>query len=197
MASNFPTSVDSFTSKVDSVDYPKAADVDDLQNAVVTVQTKVGVTGSADTNSLDYKIANMWKTIYPIGCIFESVVSTSPQTLFGGTWVAFGTGRVLVGYDAGQTEFDTVEETGGEKTHVLTETELATHSHGVNDPSHAHPIGSRDQDGDADQMHRSSSMTHITYIYAYTGISIQNTGSSTAHNNLQPYTVAYRWKRTA
>ena len=47
---------------------------------------------------------------WPIGSVFISVVSTSPATLLGGgTWVAFGAGRVLVGLDAGQTEFDTVE----------------------------------------------------------------------------------------
>lgn len=55
--------------------------------------------------------------IYPVGAIYMSVVNTNPGTLFGGTWAAFAPGRVLVGFDATQTEFDTVEETSGSKTH--------------------------------------------------------------------------------
>ena len=68
---------------------------------------------------------------YPVGAVYISVVSTSPATLFGGTWVAFGAGRVLVGIDAGQPEFDTVEETGGAKTHTLSAAEMPSHTHSV------------------------------------------------------------------
>ena len=54
---------------------------------------------------------------FPVGAIFISVDSTNPATSLGyGTWVAFGAGRVLVGLDSGDTDFDTVEETGGAKT---------------------------------------------------------------------------------
>ena len=57
-----------------------------------------------------------------------------------GTWSAFGAGRVLIGLDSGDTDFDTVEETGGSKTvastgsvaaPVFTGSALGTHSHGV------------------------------------------------------------------
>lgn len=54
---------------------------------------------------------------FPVGSVFIGVVSTNPATLLGyGTWAAFGAGRVLVGLDSGDTDFDTVEETGGAKT---------------------------------------------------------------------------------
>lgn len=53
----------------------------------------------------------------PVGAIFVSIDPTNPATTLGyGTWAAFGTGRVLVGVDTGDTDFDTVEETGGSKT---------------------------------------------------------------------------------
>lgn len=55
--------------------------------------------------------------IYPVGCLYVSTVSTNPATIFGfGTWAAFGAGRVLVGLDSGDTDFDVSEETGGAKT---------------------------------------------------------------------------------
>ena len=58
--------------------------------------------------------------IYPVGSIYMSAtLSTAAQveTALGGTWVAWGAGRVPVGVDTNDTNFDTVEETGGSKTH--------------------------------------------------------------------------------
>ena len=69
--------------------------------------------------------------MYPVGSIYLSVNNVNPGTLFGGTWEAWGSGRVPVGVDTSQSEFDRVEKTGGEKTHQLTETELASHGHGM------------------------------------------------------------------
>lgn len=53
---------------------------------------------------------------FPIGSIYISVSSTNPATTLGyGTWTAFATGRVLVGLDLSDPDFDTVEKTGGSK----------------------------------------------------------------------------------
>lgn len=118
-----------------------------------------------------------YSDVYPIGCIYQSVVSTSPATLFGmGTWVALGAGKVLVGIDAADTDFDTVEETGGEKTHVLTIAEMPAHDH-----SNGGGTTSQFVNGVQNAANRSR-----------TGF----TGGGVAHNNLQPYIVVYRWKRT-
>ena len=61
-------------------------------------------------------ILALLETVYPVGSVYTNkTVSTNPATLFGfGTWTAIA-GRVVVGLDAGQTEFDTAGETGGAK----------------------------------------------------------------------------------
>lgn len=75
-------------------------------------------------------------------------------------------GRIPVGRDAGQTEFDALGETGGAKTHTLTTDEMPSHSHGASTNttgSHTHTI-----DGVGDHYHTvptrtttNSSHTHI------------------------------------
>lgn len=123
--------------------------------------------------------------IHPIGFIYQSVVSTSPATLFGyGTWSAFATGRVLVGLDSGQTEFDTVEETGGAKTHTLVTSEM---------PAHIHT---------SQRTTAAGTNTTGTGVPPHNGVAtggdiVGSTGGGGAHNNLQPYIVVYMWKRTA
>lgn len=123
---------------------------------------------------------------YPVGSVYISVVSTNPSSLFGGTWSAFGAGRVLVGIDAGQTEFDTVEETGGAKTHTLTTTEIPAHSHVQNRlPTATGAVVGFTVD------------TSMSGTPSATGTSTATTGDGGAHNNLQPYIVVYFFKRTS
>ena len=81
--------------------------------------------------------------VYPIGSIYIATSSTNPGTLFGhGTWAAFGTGRTLVGVDTAQTEFSTIEKTGGTKTHTLTTSQMPAHTHTQNAHSHTFSSGS-------------------------------------------------------
>lgn len=84
--------------------------------------------------------------IYPIGAIYTSVVNTNPSTFIGGNWTAFGSGRTLVGVDTGQTEFDTVEETGGVKTHTLTTNEMPSHTHTQDSHNHTQNSHNHTQD---------------------------------------------------
>jgi hypothetical protein len=71
---------------------------------------------------------------FPVGSVYVAVVSTNPNTLLGyGTWSAFGAGRVLVGRDAADVDFDVAEEVGGAKTvaSVGTNAAEASHTHSV------------------------------------------------------------------
>ena len=59
-----------------------------------------------------------------------STVNTNPSNYFGGTWVAWGSGRVPVGVNTGDSNFSTVEKTGGASTHTLTAAQIPAHTHG-------------------------------------------------------------------
>ena len=76
---------------------------------------------------------------YPVGSIYMSTSSTNPGSLFGGTWVAWGSGRVPVGVNTNDTNFNTVEKTGGESTVTLSVYNMPSHYHTVNSHNHSIP----------------------------------------------------------
>lgn len=133
---------------------------------------------------------NALENAYPVGSIYMNAsVATNPGTLLGfGTWTAFGAGKVPVGIDSGDTDFDTAEETGGAKTHTLTEAEMPPHNHTIDmdTASYSSGTGESANFGQGAPSHNN-----------YDGSIIGNTGDGEAHNNLQPYIVVYMWKRTA
>ena len=86
----------------------------------------------------NYKVATL-DMVYPVGSIYISVVNTNPSSLFGGTWVAFASGRTLVGVDTSQSDFSTVQKTGGSSTVTLTTSQMPSHTHSI---SHTHGLNS-------------------------------------------------------
>lgn len=126
--------------------------------------------------------------VYPVGSIYMSVNNTDPSTLFGGTWVSWGAGRVPVGVDTSDNDFSTVEKTGGEKTHTLTINEMPSHYHGLNTVINGtNPGGSSPYRIQTDKYQWGG-----TGVYTGTDLN----GSSQPHNNIQPYITCYMWKRT-
>lgn len=163
-------------------------------------------------------------------CDGSSVLRATYPDLFAAIGTTFGAadgthfnlpnvkGRVVVGKDGSQTEFDAMGETGGEKTHMLTTAEMPSHTH-VQD-AHTHVQNSHNHIQDAH--------SHVVYggVLASNGsarrqlqnqydggsnngyaapatatnqaatatnqntvATNQNTGGGGAHNNLQPYIV--------
>jgi hypothetical protein len=144
-------------------------------------------------------LAELSKLWYPVGAVYMSVDATNPQTLFGGTWESWGSGRVPVGVDSAQTEFDTVEETGGEKVHTLTTAEIANHKH-----DRIHPTNMDWVVGNTSGLGGTTYAPYISYYSSYQEsgtsrslLTTSYTGGNGAHNNLQPYITCYMWKRTA
>jgi hypothetical protein len=143
-----------------------------------SVTAGTGISKSGNTISINIDI------IYPIGSIYMSSVNKNTRTwLSGTTWVSWGIGRVPVGVDANNSNFNTAEKTGGESTHTLTITEMPSHHHTVTcQIGYVTECGGNTR-GAADDRVDPTDTT--------------NTGGGAAHNNLQPYITCYMWKRTA
>lgn len=91
-----------------------------------------GDSGNIDAGTLEGKtLSDLLLMMYPIGAIYTTVNPANPSTLFGGTWAAWGSGRVPVGVNTGDSSFNTVEKTGGSKTVTLAEANLPAHTHSL------------------------------------------------------------------
>lgn len=114
---------------------------------------------------------------YDVGDIFLTTNSTNPSNKYAGTtWALWGSGKVPVGVDTNDSDFNTVEKTGGEKTHILTTSEL---------PNHAKDGTTMDGGWYAGEIKN----------YPSGNYKLTTAGNNSPHNNLQPYITCYMWKR--
>lgn len=149
------------------------------------------------------------QALHPVGSIYINTTATNPATLFGfGTWVEFGAGRVLVGQNASDAIFDTLEETGGSKDAIV-----VSHSHSFSaatdtQGNHAHTVGfgfnispgstAYILDTLNDYVPSSSTTTGTAGAHSHNVSGTTNSaGSSGTNANVQPYIVVKMWKRTA
>jgi hypothetical protein len=170
---------------------------------VPTASLGTNTTQAASTAFVQAALAAM----YPVGTVYTNIsVSTNPATLLGfGTWVAIA-GRVVVGLDASNAAFDTAGETGGSADAIVV---AHTHTGTTNgqSASHTHTVttttGTVNAEGGGgigvDIIGASSTSTTTSSQSAdhNHGFTTGSTGSSATNANLQPYVVAYVWKRTA
>lgn len=130
-------------------------------------------------------VAQAFDLIYPVGHIYMSSVNTNPADLFGvGTWEPYSQGRVIIGAgtatdSAGRTEGFAAGSVGGEYFHTLTRSELPNAPLQFNVGTSDSGTGSIALNWSGGQLRNTTAM-----------------GDGEAHNNLQPYTVAYLWRRT-
>lgn len=69
-----------------------------------------------DQTGLEHTLEKLRNQMYPVGSLYFSTNSTSPATIYGGTWERYGKGRTLVSVNESDTDF-TAGATGGSKTH--------------------------------------------------------------------------------
>jgi len=168
-----------------------------VNNAAISTDSVDGSTIEVNSNALRIKdngvtaakiaAGALTDVVYPVGSIFTTVTNYADSAavvnaIGGTTWTAFGAGKVLVGLDSSDTDFDTAEETGGAKTHTLITSEMPAHNHTY--VRKGTTTGGSTQGGDPNSVGQFTDNTSTT-------------GGGAAHNNLQPYIVVYMWKRTA
>ena len=130
--------------------------------------------------------------IYPVGSIYMSVNSTSPSTLFGGTWE-----RLKNIFLLGASEYFPAGTIGGEVEHQLSNDELPADM-GSFSALNWNQLTQlwNDTTGIVSTTIRTQDRTLPTGDT--TGSNTYNlNGGGQAHNNMPPYLAVYMWKRTA
>lgn len=145
---------------------------------------------------------DIYAKMYPIGSLyFNATDNTNPADLLGfGTWTAFAAGRVPVGIDVAQTEFNSPEKTGGHKalashTHTGTTSSNGAHTHNTDAQvavKTSSTVGLTNQETDQFSWGTVATTSNGAHTHTFTTASA-GTGDS---GNLQPYIVCYIWKRT-
>ena len=103
-------------------------------------------------------------------------------------------GRVPVGHDAAQTEFDALGKTSGAKTHTLSSSEMPVHTH--TQDSHNHTQNSHNHTQDA-HSHVITELRDLTTGGANTNIAVTNDASSTLGTKPTASTTATNQAATA
>lgn len=163
-----------------------------------TMNQALAFTLTDKKNSITFNGTNLLDLIYPVGSIYMSVNSTSPQSFFGGTWTRIQDAFLFA---AGTTH--SAGSTGGEETHVLTVAEQPAVSNdftiraGVSNSAKILQAWSGNGVTTEYDTDKSTPMSMSGNTQFSTKITIVNGGQNQAHNNMPPYLAVYMWKRTA
>ena len=138
---------------------------------------------------------------YPVNSILITTDSRNPGQYLPGTWVAFATGRTLVGVNTSDTDFNEANMTGGSK-----QAKVVTHTHTTATAGEHTHKGYRTQFKENGQVtnHYSAHGTtewnatkaagaHTHTINAPTGTNVVDASNKA---NLPPYITVYMWRRT-
>lgn len=128
--------------------------------------------------NLNNNFSEILNLIYPIGRGFIDFTNTDYSNYLGFTWERELIGKVPVGIDSNDTDFNTIGKTGGEKTHILTVNEMPANNIETTN-------GGSAADG---YIFRGGYNSNGTFNFG---------GQTQPHNNLQPYEVVAFWKRVA
>lgn len=182
--------------------FGKYAEEDDLLEVVWNLKTKKNLTaeggasiaGTVTAGSLTVNGKTLLDRTYPVGAIYISTVSTSPASLFGGTWTQLKD-RFLLGAGSSYSN----GATGGAATHTLIIDEMPPHRHSFQNGSHTFlwgdGVGTVNINGT--QAVTAAASGNSLYTIQGTWTLTNATGGGGAHNNMPPYLVVYMWKRTA
>jgi len=155
-------------------------------NLIIKSGTTTAATFSGANVTFAGTVTGTLISAYPVGSIYMNASSSAnPASLLGfGTWSAFGTGRMLIGIDSSDSDFNTVEETGGSKTHTIAQTNLP-------DITLQTTESVKIEESPSNKGSSSGSGA------AYNKADVPLGGDGTAINHMPPFIAVYMWKRTA
>lgn len=125
----------------------------------------------------------LYEEAFPINKVEVFFDALDHSNFLGFKWQQIGQGRVPVGLNTSDSDFNTIGKMGGEKTHTLTINEMPKHSHSYTKIT--------------DQSYFNNNGSGIISGYYNTTPNTGTAGGDKPHNNLQPYIVMAFWKRIA
>lgn len=156
----------------------------------------VGFKAGRTENGIDWKVSidtltgaisapGLSLAAYPVGAVYISYTSTSPASLFGGSWTPI-VGRFPY--------FNNGNGVGGSHTHMLTASEMPSHNHGLSNSRDGTGVGFWKTDAGSGSKWSLLTRTYSGCDYALT---VGSMGGGGAHNNMPAYQTLYAWRRTA
>ena len=150
--------------------------------------------------------------MYPVNSIYISTNSTSPASLYGGSWERYGTGRALISASDTDTDFK-AGTTGGSKTHEHTYGIVFGTNYGMtvlSDSRESPQIGIIDYSLTVGNRIRRQGIPTINTtnlgfadtVYGSYGENKRLTlreseGLTRETSSMEPYVAVYIWRRTA
>lgn len=147
-----------------------------------------------ELSSVTKTVKQLYLIMHPIGSIIFTTSSINPGVTFGGTWIEWGKGRVPVGVNTADIEFNEVEKIGGKKEQVLrasigaVSADVGTIGYVPTSAIPNHNVYNGVIWGNRGDTSTPRPATHATEVWQDNG-----QGPTT----LQPYITCYMWKRTA
>lgn len=159
---------------------------------------------TSNNNFSGWALVNTGSTLsaYPVGAIYMSTSSTSPASLFGGSWTQIQNQFLLAagsGYSAGSTGGSTTHShsygirynsfyatfVGDDTTAIRTLTYNGTSETGYKDSIWVQDVSTKRNSGLSSGATSTSSASYL------------NRATTSGNSNMPPYLAVYVWKRTA
>lgn len=156
------------------------------KDGLMSKEDKAKLDELVETTNLDTIVRGLILASHPVGSIEVNVSGVNPGTYLGGTWATWGSGRVPVGVNTGDENFNTVEKMGGAKNYTHTHG-LASHAHSIN--SHSHSINSHAH-GISNHAH-GMSHSHAIASHSHTVNSHNHTQTMNFHSS---WTLGPGWE---